>query len=44
MYEYHGWITIRVTPGEIDNEEEKLREISNYAGKIIEDFDEFKSN
>ncbi|MBV6627074.1 MAG: hypothetical protein KI793_29745 [Rivularia sp. (in: Bacteria)] len=40
MYEYHRWITIRVTPGEIDNEQQKLREISDYTRNLIEDFDD----
>ncbi len=38
MYEYHGWITLRVTPGEVDNEEEKLWEINKYAKNIIDNF------
>jgi Immunity protein 7 len=38
MYEYHGWITLRVTSGEVEDEEEMLWKINNYAQNLIENF------
>jgi hypothetical protein len=39
MYEYHGWANIRLTPGEIEEiEEKKLWEIVSSFKKLIDNF------
>ena len=39
MYEYHGWINIRITPGEMEEEEEKkLWKIIFYLKELINSF------
>jgi hypothetical protein len=38
MYEYHGWITLRMTPGEIDNEEALLWEAHQKIKNVLSSF------
>lgn len=38
MYEYHGWITLGVSPREVESEQEKLWEVSDRVGRLLKDF------
>ena len=42
MYEYHGWITLEVTPSseEVDNEFDLLWNIHKLVSNLLEDFRE----
>lgn len=36
MFEYHGWITFVYSPYDVEDEDEKLREVISYAKNFIE--------
>ena len=36
MFEYHGWISFVYSPYEVEDEDERLKEVINYAENFIE--------
>lgn len=36
MFEYHGWFRLAVAPHEVEDEDQKLREVATYARNFIE--------
>ena len=35
MFEYHGWISFVYSPYDVENEDEKLKEVIDYASNLI---------